>query len=102
MKISKTALWLSAIDALLVLTASASGIFLKSIYARETLSWAVQGIGQDIINLIAAVVLFIAAYFVNKGSFKAFLIWRVAKVAPLQNNLTPELVDDVRVVLHKL
>ena len=75
MKISKTALWLSAIDALLVLTASASGIFLKSIYARETPSWAVQGIGQDIVNLIAAVVLFIAVYFVNKGSFKAFLIW---------------------------
>jgi hypothetical protein len=75
MKISKIALWLSVIDALLVLTASASGIFLKSIYARETPSWAVQGIGQDIVNLIAAVVLFITAYFVNKGSFKAFLVW---------------------------
>ncbi len=35
MRISKTALWLSVIDALLVLLASASGIFLKSIYARE-------------------------------------------------------------------
>jgi len=75
MKISKTALWLSAIDALLVLTASASGIFLKSIYARETPSWAVQGIGQDIVNLGAAVVLFIAAYFVNKGSVNTFLVW---------------------------
>jgi hypothetical protein len=75
MRISKTALWLSVIDALLVLTASASGIFLKSIYVRETLSWAVQGIGQDIVNLVAAVVLFIAAYFVNKGSVKAFLVW---------------------------
>ena len=29
-------------------------------------------------------------------------VWRVANVARLQNNLTPELVDDVRVVLHKL
>jgi len=75
MRISKSALWLSVIDALLVLTASASGIFLKSIYVRETLSWAVQGIGQDIVNLVAAVVLFIAAYFVNKGSVKAFLVW---------------------------
>jgi hypothetical protein len=75
MRISKIALWLSVIDALLILLASASGIFLKSIYARETLSWAVQGIGQDIVNLIAAVVLFIAAYFVNKGSVKAFLVW---------------------------
>lgn len=53
MSISKTALWLSVIDALLVLLASASGIFLKSIYAREPLSWAVQGIGQDIVNLVA-------------------------------------------------
>jgi hypothetical protein len=76
MKISKTALWLSVIDALLVLIASASGIFLKSIYARETPSWAVQAIGQDIVNLVAVVALFIAAYFVNNGSVKAFLVWR--------------------------
>ena len=29
-------------------------------------------------------------------------VWRVANVARLQNNLTPELVDDVRVLLNKL
>jgi len=29
-------------------------------------------------------------------------VWRVAEVARLHNNLTPELVDDVRVVLSKL
>jgi hypothetical protein len=29
-------------------------------------------------------------------------VWRVANVARLQNTLTPELVDDVRVVLHTL
>jgi 2-dehydropantoate 2-reductase len=75
MKISKTALWFSVIDALLVLLASASGILLKSIYARETPSWAVQGIGQDIVNLVAVVVLCIAAYCANKGSVKAFLVW---------------------------
>ncbi len=75
MRISKTALCLSVIDALLVLTASASGIFLKSIYARETPSWALQGIGQDIVNLVAVVVLCIAAYGANKGSVKAFLVW---------------------------
>jgi hypothetical protein len=74
-KISKTALWLSVIDALLVLIASVLGIFLKSIYARETTSWALQGLGQDLVNLVAVVVLFIAAYFVNKGSMKAFLVW---------------------------
>jgi len=75
MKISKTALWLSVIDALLVLLASASGIFLTSIYTRETPSWAVQGIGQDIVNIVAVVVLLIAVSFVNKGSVKAFLVW---------------------------
>jgi hypothetical protein len=29
-------------------------------------------------------------------------VWRVANVARLQNTLTPELVDDVRIVLYKL
>jgi hypothetical protein len=29
-------------------------------------------------------------------------VWRRADVARLQNTLTPELVDDVRVVLHTL
>lgn len=75
MKISKIALWFSVIDALLVLLASVSGIVLKSIYARETPSGAVQGIGQDIVNIVAVVVLLIAVSFVNTGSVKAFLVW---------------------------
>lgn len=75
MKIAKTPLLLSILVAFLVLIASAAGIFLKSIYARETPSWALQGIGQDLVNLVAVVVLLAAAYFVNKGSFKAFLVW---------------------------
>ena len=29
-------------------------------------------------------------------------VWKIADVARLQHNLTPELVDDVRVVLHTL
>ena len=29
-------------------------------------------------------------------------IWRVADVARIENTLTPEIVDDVRVVLHTL
>ena len=74
MKISKTVLRLSVLAALLVLLASVSGIFLKSIYARETPSGAVQGIGQDIVNIVAVAVLLIAVYFVNKGSVKAFLV----------------------------
>jgi hypothetical protein len=75
MRISKTSLWLSVLVAILVLIASSTGLFIKSIYARETISWAIQAVGQDSANLVAAAALFIAAYFVNKGSVKAFLVW---------------------------
>ena len=54
MNISKTALWLSVLVAVVVLLASGAGLLLTSTYARETASWAVQGIGQDIVNLVAA------------------------------------------------
>ena len=75
MKISKTPLWISVLVAFLVLFASGAGLFIKSFYARETISWTVQAYGQDIANLVAAATLFIAVYFVNKGSVKAFLVW---------------------------
>ncbi len=75
MRISKTSMWLSVLVACLVLIASSAGLFLKSIYARETMSWAVQAVGQDIANLVAVLTLFIAVYFVNKGSGQAFLVW---------------------------
>nr|HET6904929.1 hypothetical protein [Ktedonobacteraceae bacterium] len=39
------------------------------------MSWAIQTFGQDIANVVAAIVLLIAVYFVSKGSVKAFLIW---------------------------
>ena len=29
-------------------------------------------------------------------------VWRVADIARLQHTLTPELIDDVRIVLHTL
>jgi hypothetical protein len=80
MRISKTLLWLSRIDALLVLLVSTFGIFFNSTYARETPSWAIQGMSQDIVNLIAVVVLLIATYFLGKGSTKAFLVWLGALV----------------------
>lgn len=75
MKISKTSLWLSVLVAFLVLLASSVGLFLKSTYARETPSYALQSVGQDIENCVAAVALLIAIYFVSKGSVKAFLVW---------------------------
>jgi hypothetical protein len=75
MKISKIYIWLTLAIAVLVLIASSAGLFLKSTYSRETMSWTVQTFGQDIANLVAAVALLLAVYFVNKGSVKAFLVW---------------------------
>lgn len=75
MKISKLSLWLTLAIAILVIIASGAGLFIKSIYARETLSWTVQAYGQDIANLIAAAALLITLYFVSKGSARAFLVW---------------------------
>jgi hypothetical protein len=75
MRISKNYMWLSVLVALLVLIASTAGLFLKSTYTRETMSWTVQAYGQDIANIVAAAALFITAYFANKESVKAFLIW---------------------------
>ena len=75
MNISKIYIWLTLAIAVLVLIASSAGLLLKSIYARETMSWTVQTYGQDIANLVAAFALFIAVYFVSKGSVKAFLVW---------------------------
>jgi len=70
MRISKTAVWLSALVAFLVLIASGAGLLLKSTYARETTSYAIQAMGQDIANLVSVLTLFIAAYFVGKGSVR--------------------------------
>jgi len=50
MKISKIVLWLSVIDAFLVLLASASGILFKSIYARETPTWALRRWGRRLMS----------------------------------------------------
>ncbi len=75
MKISKASLWLSVLIAFLVLMASSAGLFLKSTYARETTSYALQGVGQDIENSVAAATLLMLVYFMCKGSLKAFLLW---------------------------
>ena len=75
MKTSKTSLWLSMLVAFLVLIASSAGLLLKSTYARETTSYGLQSVGQDIENIVAAAALLLTVYFVSKGSVKAFLVW---------------------------
>lgn len=67
---------LSVLVAALVAVASAAGIFLKSVYARETASWAAQGIGQDFVNLTVAVPALLASgWFLRKGSARGLLVW---------------------------
>lgn len=75
MNISKSSLWLTLTIAILVLIASIAGLTLKSTYARETISYAIQAMGQDIANLVSIMTLLIAVFFVFRGSVKALLIW---------------------------
>ena len=58
--------------AILVAIAGLAGIFDPAIYARETASWAAQGIGQDWVNvLIAAPLLLAIGGVAFRGSRKA-------------------------------
>ena len=47
----------------------------RTLFQQSLRQGTVQTFGQNIANLVAAVALFIAAYFVNKGLAKAFLVW---------------------------
>lgn len=61
--------------ALLVALASLGGIVMPSIYARETASWAAQGIGQDWVNLLLVVPwLLVSAVLTLRGSRRAVLL----------------------------
>jgi len=67
--------WVSLPIAVLVACCSLGGIFLPSTYARETASWAAQGLGQDWVNLlIVAPALAIAGVRSLCGSLGARLI----------------------------
>src|SRR6476659_4866543 len=47
-------LWLTPPMVVLITLVSALGIFVDGVYARESASWAAQGVGQDIVNLLVA------------------------------------------------
>ncbi len=68
-------LWLSVPIATLAIAASFSGIFVGSVYARETENFAAQGVGQDIANLIAYPALLLLAWAASRGSVRAYLGW---------------------------
>ena len=62
--------------AVLVAIAAAGGIWLPAVYARETVSWATQGLGQDWVDLVlVAPVLAICARLVGRGSHVALLVF---------------------------
>ena len=67
--------WVSLPLAALVAWSALGGIFLPSTYARETASWAAQGIGQDWVNLLlVAPTLAIGGVRALRGSFRARLV----------------------------
>jgi len=56
--------------------ASLAGIFVRATYAKETVSFAVQGIGQDWVNLLIAFpLMLVAAVLASRGSLRAYLVW---------------------------
>jgi hypothetical protein len=76
MNIPKTSLNLSLLAGFLMAIVSAAGIFLPSVYAKEHISWASQGYGQDIINLFVIFpALLVSAYLIKRGSTKSILVW---------------------------
>ena len=67
---------LTVLIAALVLASSGFGILVKGTYSRETSDWASQAQAQDAVNVVAVVVLLVAAYFtVEKWSVRGLLVW---------------------------
>jgi hypothetical protein len=67
---------LSVLLSFLIATASYIGAFMPEFYYKETANWQAQAIGQDVVNLFAAVpALFISAFIAFKGGIKARLVW---------------------------
>jgi hypothetical protein len=61
---------------LLIIVTSVGGIFFKRIYARETLSYAAQGVAQDIFDLSLVVpTLIITALLIGNGKRSALFVW---------------------------
>ena len=65
----------SGVISLLVVVASVAGLADPRVYGQETENWATQAKGQDLGNLLAVVVLVVAALRYRKGSQRAALVW---------------------------
>lgn len=66
---------LSLASVLLMVAASAGGIFLRSTYVLETASWAAQAVGQDAANLfLVAPAMLVSLHFARRGSARGALV----------------------------
>jgi hypothetical protein len=76
MLISKTWLNMSLLAGLLMAIVSLAGIFITSVYAKEHISWATQGLGQDIVNVFLIFpALLISVRYIKLGSVRGLLVW---------------------------
>ncbi len=66
---------LAGVISLLVVLASIAGLVDPRVYGQETVNWATQAKGQDLGNLLAVVVLVVAALLYARGSQRAGLVW---------------------------
>ena len=75
------ALWLSIPLAVLLAISSVAGVFLPSIYAKETRLVATLNAGGDALNLIVVMpVLLAGAMLASRSSLRALLVWTSALV----------------------
>jgi len=76
LNVDKTIIALSVPQAVLVVLASAVGLFTHDFYATETLNWQVQSVGQDLVDLIlVSPVLVVTAILAARKNKIAFLLW---------------------------
>lgn len=74
--VSRTWICLSWLVSVLMALASAAGVFVPAVYAKETASWAGQAVGQDVVNLaLVFPLLLISTWHVRRGSVRALTIW---------------------------
>jgi hypothetical protein len=74
--VSRTWIRLSWLVSVLMALASAAGVFVPAVYAKETPSWAAQAVGQDLVNLaLVFPVLLITTWRVQRGSVRALTLW---------------------------
>ena len=68
-------LWLTVPIAILLLLVSAIGLWVPDFY-RGALSWTVQAVAQDFINLVIVLpVLVVSGFLAYRGSQRAKLVW---------------------------